>query len=86
MLKGAAKALLTVVGIFLILPALLFVVAISVQEGCLLCFEGEGRGGTAELVTNLALGAVIIWVIVFLYDVASNRRKVGISLARWALG
>lgn len=60
MLKGAAKLILTVLGVFVLLPAFLFVVVISAQEGCFLCFEGEGRGSTGELITNIALGVTII--------------------------
>lgn len=64
MLKGAAKIILTVLGVFVLLPALFFVLIISVQEGCFLCFEGEGRGGMGELITNIALGVTIIGLIV----------------------
>ena len=64
MLKEVAKVLLTVVGVFIVLPALVFVAAISIQEGCLLCFEGEGRGGAGELLTNLGLGTLIVFLLV----------------------
>lgn len=64
MLK-AAKVAGLIIFVFLLLPALLFVAIISVQEGCLLCFQGDGAGGPWETGLNVALVGAIglgLWI------------------------
>jgi len=62
MLKKAAIAIATIIFVFALAPALLFVAWISIQEGCLICFEGEGRGGPIEGILNVGIAAVLGWV------------------------
>ena len=62
MTKVFASALRTIavaLAVLILVPTLLFVVVISIQEGCLLCFEGEGRGSVAEVATNVVLAALV---------------------------
>ena len=67
MLKKLAIFAATAVFVFLILPALVFGAWISIQEGCLLCFEGEGRGGALEAAFNIVVAALIAWGIIKLF-------------------
>ena len=61
MLKKAAIAIATIIFVFVLLPALLFVAGVSVQEGCLICFEAEGRGGPFEAAVNLGIAVAFGW-------------------------
>lgn len=61
MLKKAGAAIAIIIFIFVLLPALLFGAWIAIQEGCLICFEGQGRGGLFEAVFNLGVAAAVGW-------------------------
>lgn len=61
MLKKLAVTMATVIFVFVILPAVVFVAWLSIQEGCLLCFEGDGRGGLLEAAVNLTVAALLGW-------------------------
>lgn len=61
MFKKLAFTVATIVLVCIILPAVVFVAWLSIQEGCLLCFEGDGRGGLLEAAINLVIAALLGW-------------------------
>ena len=62
-----ALKLLGIILAVLMAGPVIFVLVISVQEGCLLCLEGNGAGSAIEvwlnlgLLAGLALGLALVW-------------------------
>lgn len=55
MLKKVIEVLLVCIAVFIIFPVIVFITVISIQEGCFVCFDGDGRGGIIEKTFNFGL-------------------------------